>query len=244
LYYKKYVGYSILVILLIIPTMFFSIATSPNFAEAGNIDDDELKDLGVTDIEELGERIDGIEIPSGIVRFGNIQTCPALVTCTGTNGDDVIYAGAMERVLALDGDDIVYGGVSNQIYGGKNDDLLMAGAGKVYVDGGPGSDILIAGLGNALLTGGDGNDKLFAGPASSVMYGGKGANNFDCPLSVLGLARSVVMDYNPTNGDTLSGPCKIINTVGNGNSEGTLGVLPDTQDSEGSSTSIVPGLVS
>jgi hypothetical protein len=37
------------------------------------------------------------------------------------------------------------------------------------------------------------------------MYGGQGANHFDCSVSALGLAKSAVMDYNPYNGDTISG---------------------------------------
>ena len=59
-----------------------------------------------------------------------------------------------------------------------------------------------------------GNDKLFAGVGDSVLDGGPGANHFDCPISLLGLARSVVLDYNPDNGDTIAGQCKVINTVG------------------------------
>jgi Ca2+-binding RTX toxin-like protein len=238
LFSKKIVANSLFILLILTPTMAFIAISSSETAEAGS---DKKNKLGVTDIEELGERIDGIEISSGIVKFGNIITCAAFIVCNGTNNDDIIYSGALDRTFAKDGNDIVYGGLSNQIYGGKDDDLLIAGAGKVYVDGGPGADILMAGLGNALLAGGNGNDKLFAGPATSVMYGGKGANNFDCPLSALGLARSVVMDYNPSNGDTLSGPCKIINTIGNSNSGNSFDVLPDTGDSEGGSNPIIPG---
>jgi hypothetical protein len=237
---KRYLLYTPLIILIIFPTFIFTMVIPVDNAEAGS---SKKKKLGVTDIDELGERIDGIELASGIVKFGNIITCAAFIVCTGTNNDDIIYSGAMDRVFSKDGNDIVYGGLSNQIYGGKDDDLLIAGAGKVYVDGGPGDDILMAGLGNALLAGGNGNDKLFAGPATSVMYGGKGANNFDCPLSALGLARSVVMDYNPSNGDTLSGPCKIINTIGNGDSSNAFNVLPNTGDTEGASNPIIPGLV-
>jgi Ca2+-binding RTX toxin-like protein len=77
------------------------------------------------------------------------------------------------------------------------------------------------------LAGGNGNDKLFNGAGTAVMYGGKGANHFDCSLSALGLARSVVMDYNPSNGDTISGPCKIVNTIGN-NGDSSV-TLPDTK---------------
>ena len=71
------------------------------------------------------------------------------------------------------------------------------------------------------------------------MYGGKGANHFDCSLSALGLARSVVMDYNPSNGDTISGPCKIVNNLSDGSSERIKNIpqdtLPDTGETSSSS---------
>jgi hypothetical protein len=136
------------------------------------------------------------------------------------------------------GNDIVYGELSNHIYVGKNYNLLNGGAGKVYVDGATRVYILTVGFGNALLAGGNGNNKLLARPSTSEMYGGKVANNFDCPLSALGLARNVVMDYNPSNGDALSGTCKIINTVGNSNSENSIDVLSVTGDSGGGSIPI------
>ena len=59
-------------------------------------------------------------------------------------------------------------------------------------------------------------DKLFAGTGDTVLDGGPGANHFDCPLSLLGLAVAVVLDYNPDNGDTIAGQSKIVNTVGGG----------------------------
>lgn len=69
------------------------------------------------------------------------------------------------------------------------------------------------------------------------MYGGKGANHFHCSLSALGLARSVVMDYNPSSEDTIAGPCKIVNTMGN-NGDSSI-TLPDT--GETSTTETIPG---
>jgi len=56
-------------------------------------------------------------------------------------------------------------------------------------------------------------------------------------LSGLGLARSVVMDYNPSNGDTILGPCKIDNTIGN-NCDSAI-KLPDT--GETINTEVNPG---
>lgn len=206
------------------------------YAEAGNDNGD--SNVGVSNLNKLGSRIDGLELPPGCTFNGNVITCAALVPCVGTNDDDIMFCGIRSKAFALDGDDLVYGGgLGDQIYGGKGDDLLIAGAGKSLLDGGPNDDVLIGGLGNNLLAGGNGNDKLFNGVGTAVMYGGKGANHFECSISTLGLAKSVVMDYNPSNGDTLAGPCKIVNTIGNGDDSSIT--LPDT--GETSSTEVIPG---
>jgi len=55
--------------------------------------------------------------------------------------------------------------------------------------------------------------------------GGQGANHFDCPISLLGLARAVVLDYNPENGDTIAGQCKIVNTVGPTSSDAAPNII-------------------
>jgi hypothetical protein len=215
--------------------------------------DRDLPDLDdeATDLDKLGDKIGGLETEErdralGQSKVGNVITCAALLPCIGTNHDDIIYAGIREQVFAKDGNDIVYGGgLSDQVYGGDDDDLLIAGPGKTLLDGGRDDDVLLAGLGNALLAGGSGNDKLFGGTGTAVMYGGKGANHFDCQLSALGLARSIVMDYNPTDGDTISGMCKIVNTQGNGNSDSVDGIpqvtLPDTGETDSSSSTSEAG---
>lgn len=210
-----------------------------NVIFAHNKDSLSFSDLGVTELDsKLGSKIKGLETPSGTVSFGSVITCGVRVTCIGTNNDDIIYPGAKAQVFALNGDDVVYVGLDDQAYGGRNDDLLIAPTGgRNLLDGGPNEDVLIAGLGNDLLIGGKGNDKLFAGGGSTVMYGGPGANHFECVLSAIGLAKSVVMDYNPANGDTISGPCKIVNTIGNGNTDIPQITLPDTDGNIDSLTS-------
>jgi Ca2+-binding RTX toxin-like protein len=227
---------------------------STNFVRVSN-DDDDLPDKA-TDLDKLGNKIGGLETDTnrilGQSKVGNVITCPALLPCIGTDDDDIVYAGIREQVFAKDGNDIVYGGgLSDQVYGGNDDDLLIAGPGKTLIDGGPDDDVLLAGLGNGLLVGGSGNDKLFGGTGTAVMYGGKGANHFECPLSALGLARSIVMDYNPSNGDTISGFCKIVNTQGKDKSNTIDGIptvtLPDSgetggsTDSSSTSSPIIPG---
>ncbi len=253
-------------VILILTLLLFSGVSVPliKFAEASSgvsvstiklaqSNDNDLPDLDdeATDLDKLGDKIGGLEIEErdralGQSKVGNVITCAALLPCIGTNDDDIIYAGIREQVFAKDGNDIVYGGgLSDQVYGGDNDDLLIAGPGKTLLDGGHDDDVLLAGLGNALLAGGSGNDKLFGGTGTAVMYGGKGANHFDCQLSALGLARSIVMDYNPTDGDTISGMCKIVNTQGNGNPDSVDGIpqvtLPDTGETDSSSSTSETG---
>lgn len=172
---------------------------------------------GITKLGNLGDRIEGLDFNSGVF-FGNVETCSDATTCVGTNKDDIVYGGIRAQVFALNGNDMIYGGPDSQLYGGKNDDIILVGAGHSLGDGGPGDDTLLGGAGNDLLTGGKGNDKLFAGVGDSVLDGGPGANHFDCPISLLGLARAIVLDYNPDNGDTIAGQCKVVNTVGSGNS--------------------------
>lgn len=172
---------------------------------------------GMTKLGNLGDRIEGLDFNSGVF-FGNVETCSDATTCIGTNNDDIIYGGVREQVFGLKGEDMIFGSIDSQLYGQQGDDLIFVAAGHNLADGGNGDDTMLGGVGNDLLTGGKGNDKLFAGTGDSVLDGGPGANHFDCPISLLGLARAVVLDYNPDNGDTIAGQCKIVNTVGSGSS--------------------------
>jgi Ca2+-binding RTX toxin-like protein len=207
-----------------------------SYVQAG--DDHGHSNIGDSNLNKLGSKIAGLELPPGCVSNGNVITCAALVPCVGTNDDDIMFCGIKSRAFALNGDDLVYGGgLGDQVYGGKGDDLLIAGAGKSVLDGGPNDDVLMGGLGNNLLAGGNGNDKLFNGAGTAVMYGGKGANHFDCSLSALGLARSVVMDYNPSKGDTIAGPCKIINDLSSQSPDIPKGLPKDTLPDTGETSS-------
>jgi hypothetical protein len=177
--------------------------------------------------------------------------CPSAILlpipCIGTEDDDIIYgARTTEEIFALAGNDMVFANsADSRIFGGKDDDLLVAGPGNDLIDGGPKNDVLLAGGGSDLLVGGKGNDKLFNGAGTAVMYGGKGANHFDCSLSALGLARSVVMDYNPSKGDTIAGPCKIVNNLSDHSPDVPEGIsketLPDTGETSSSNNEIIAG---
>jgi hypothetical protein len=47
------------------------------------------------------------------------------------------------------------------------------------------------------------------------MYGGPNADKFDCGSTIASSSAAIVMDYNPNEGDTITGKCKLVNTVGN-----------------------------
>jgi hypothetical protein len=210
-----------------------------NFANARS-----SSNVGTTNLRDLGDRIKGLEIPSTSVRFGNTITCAPRAPCVGTNNDDIILPGAGSLVFARGGNDIVFGALSDQVYGGNGNDIITLGGGHSLAAGASGDDSLFGGFGGGLLSGGPGNDKLFAGPVLSVMNGGGGANHFNCPLSVAGLARSVVLDYNPANGDTISGSCTLVNTIGNNQNNNNIPnvTLPDSGDTSSSTGALTGAL--
>jgi Ca2+-binding RTX toxin-like protein len=138
----------------------------------------------------------------------------------GGNGNDIIYAGSGE----------------DRMYGAKGNDVLVGGLGTNLLDGGPGDDMILGGPGNDLLIGGPGDDVITAGAGTSIMYGGINADKFDCGSSISSSSAAIVMDYNPNEGDTITGKCKLVNTVGNAqnannNNNNIPNInLPDTGD--------------
>lgn len=148
---------------------------------------------------------------SGIMRKGHLiigTDCDDNIK--GDSNNEIIYTlKGNDRVWAGMGNDIIYGGLgSNRLYGERNDDIIIPGDGSNLVDGGPGDDVLFGALGNNLLVGGQDNDQLIAGAGTTIMDGGTGSNEYDCS------GNSIVLDYNPDNGDTVAGNCKIINNEG------------------------------
>ena len=189
------------------------------------------------------DRIKGGE--GEIEREGNLiigTSCDDLII--GNNDDETIFTRPGDDVVyANDGDDIIISTVGNdRLYGGEGSDLINPGSGSNLVDGGPDDDVLLGASGSGIIAGGNGNDKIFGGTGSPIMYGGRGANHFDCPVSALGLGAGIVMDYNPSNGDTISGPCKLVNTIGGTNTDSGLPLagLPDTGETNDES-SLIPG---
>ena len=150
----------------------------------------------------------------GITKKGNLifgTSCDDKID--GSNKNEIIYTlGGIDLAYAKGGNDIIYGGTGDdRLYGQKGDDIVVAGPGGNLVDGGPGNDVVIGGAGNNLLLGGNDNDQLISGVGTTIMDGGTGTNSFDCGIAP---GKGIVLDYNPDNGDTISGQCKIVNNIG------------------------------
>jgi Ca2+-binding RTX toxin-like protein len=172
---------------------------------------------GTSNITINGNLIIGTDcddIISGDSRNDIIFTLAGNDESYGGNGNDIIYAGSGE----------------DRLYGERGNDILVAGLGANLLDGGPGDDIIVGGHGNDFLVAGSGNDVIMAGSGTSIMYGGHNADKFDCGSSISSSA--IVMDYNPAEEDTISGKCKLVNTVGqNANNNNIPNIeLPDTGD--------------
>lgn len=137
----------------------------------------------------------------------------------GTSGDDMIIACPIvetstiscsfgDTLRGLAGNDILQGSIGDDnLYGDEGDDTLNGADGNDNLYGGPGDDVIQAGVGNDLLVGGPGNDELYGGPGDDVLIGGPGADYFDC-----GDGQDVVIDFNPTQGDTHADNCEVILT--------------------------------
>jgi Ca2+-binding RTX toxin-like protein len=67
------------------------------------------------------------------------------------------------------------------------------------------------------MLGGPGNDQLYAGTGTDTLIGGPGADYFNCGTQT-GTGGSpssaVILDFNPSEGDTKASNCKYVFTVG------------------------------
>jgi Ca2+-binding RTX toxin-like protein len=187
--------------------------------------------LGVSSIDNLGNRIGSLDGGRGTTGLqpGNVITGPGTDSVImGTPQDDIIYAGpGTVAVYGIGRNDMLFGGSGDdKLYGGTGNDMLVAGAANDLLDGGPGQDVLLGGFApaNDLLIGGSGNDKLVAGTGNNVMQGGQGADLFDCGITG---GHAVVLDYNPSQGDTLAGNCKIVNSISSANANAVPNVNPN-----------------
>mmetsp|Transcript_4335 Transcript_4335/g.18455 ORF Transcript_4335/g.18455 Transcript_4335/m.18455 type:complete len:461 (-) Transcript_4335:323-1705(-) len=89
---------------------------------------------------------------------------------TGTDADEIVYAGA--------GDDVVHGSDGyDVIYGGEGEDELRGGNGRDFLTGGSGDDLLIGGTGSDWMEGNEGNDMLRGSNGNDTMDGNDGDDN-------------------------------------------------------------------
>jgi Ca2+-binding RTX toxin-like protein len=158
--------------------------------------------------------VSGSGIPKNmIVGPSCVSGCQAIV---GTNKDDIIYGVPVTDVTiyGLKGNDYIIGGSGNtKLYGGDGNDNINAGFGNAQMYGGEGDDVLTGGEGNNVIVGGPGNDQLYAGTGTDTLIGGTGADVFNCgsQTSTGGSPSSaVILDFNPTEGDTKSTNCKYV----------------------------------
>jgi Ca2+-binding RTX toxin-like protein len=172
--------------------------------------------LGISSLRKLGDKIGDLTTINQIQIGHNTIICSDSVTCFGTNHDDVIYVGSTAQGYGRNGNDLMFGKDNNQLYGDSGSDIITGRAGDNLLDGGSGDDVVLGGADNDLLVGGTGDDKLFAGAGNSIMFGGSGADHFECsPSTTSAASKSVVLDYNPSQGDTISGNCRITNSGSN-----------------------------
>jgi Ca2+-binding RTX toxin-like protein len=179
------------------------------------------KDLITPPNEEFplpSNAISGSDIPKNmIVGPSCVSGCPTII---GSNNDDIIYGVPVTDVTiyGLKGDDYIIGGSGNtKLYGGDGNDNINADVGNALMVGGNGDDVLVGGTGNSVLVGGPGNDQLFAGTGTDTLIGGPGADFFNCgsQTGTGGSASSaVILDFNPSEGDTKSTNCKYVFTQG------------------------------
>jgi hypothetical protein len=160
--------------------------------------------------------ISGSGIPKNmIVGPSCVSGCPTII---GTNRDDIIYGVPVTdvTVFSLKGDDYIIGGSGNtKLYGGDGNDNINAGFGNAQMFGGEGDDVLIGGSGNNVIVGGPGNDQLYAGTGTDTLIGGTGADFFNCGSQTSSggsPSSAVILDFNPTDGDTKSTNCKYVFT--------------------------------
>jgi hemolysin type calcium-binding protein len=173
----------------------------------------------------------GEAIPSGLNPPKNLivgpdcnMQCPPLI---GTQQDDIIIATSVSSatIYGLGGNDFLQCGPDTcKAFAGPGDNVLVAGLldtanSKLY--GGSGNNIFIGGTGNSLMVGGQGNDQFFAGTGHDVMIGGGGANYFDCGLNGAG----VILDFNPSHGDTKASNCKFVITVNSNANKNSAALL-------------------
>ena len=118
----------------------------------------------------------------------------------GSCGDDIITGSSQaDKINGIFGND--------KLKGRDGDDIIQGGQGSDKLFGEDGNDFLLGGLGDDLLVGGNGDDKLLGGFEDDTLIGGPGKDYFNC-----GDGQDVIVDFNPSQGDTRTEDCEVINS--------------------------------
>ncbi|MFK7941751.1 MAG: hypothetical protein AB8B85_02375, partial [Paracoccaceae bacterium] len=146
-------------------------------------------------------------VPQGIVVYFDAPFQEAGLTIyqdferlilTGSSGNDFIEGISPNEDLVTEGDVLRGRGGDDEIFGGGADDSLQGGLGNDVLYGGSGDDLLRGGVSNGVLeidelTGDSGADIFRLGDATGSDYGlGDGTGDF-----------ALILDYDPTEGDTI-----------------------------------------
>ena len=160
---------------------------------------------------------------------------------TGT-GNDLIYAGGPDTILAGSGSNTIYGGAGGvTATGGTGKMYFAGGAGSVSAIGGQGDTTLLGGAGGtSYLQGGSGNNVLVAGSgtASSVLVGGANATEFgfgDGLVSMVAGTGTSIMNGLTGNGQ------EIMYTSSTGTAVMALNDAADTVVGGGGASTVVGG---
>ena len=132
----------------------------------------------------------------------NISDC-----LIGTNKEDIIWGlDGDDYIKGKKADDVLHGGFGNdRIFGDSGDDNLLGGPGQDQLYGKRGHDVIFGGFDPDFLVGGKGNDELYGDFGSDILEGDSGADYFDC-----GDNYDVVVDFDPSEGDTHANNCEDI----------------------------------
>lgn len=100
-------------------------------------------------------------------------------TCQGLTAT-IIGSGQADTIHGTEGDDVIWAGAGDDtVHGNGGDDVICAGKGHDVVHGGTGNDRIVGYDGNDKLYGGNGNDELSGLRGNDLVHGGRGADDLN-----------------------------------------------------------------
>ena len=136
---------------------------------------------------------------TGITVGGDIKKLHGHVIYGTPTNDYIVGTSHDDKINSDFGDD--------QLKGRDGDDIIQGGGGSDKIYGQDGNDFLLGGFGDDLIVGGNGDDNLLGGSDDDTLIGGPGKDYFNC-----GDGQDVIVDFNPSQGDTRTQDCEVIST--------------------------------